>query len=105
MLAPAGHRHNLLSLQEALTMLHAQAAAAAQAARAEEHKRARGAEYAIMLGILQTDAEGSEAAAPKKATPSTLAAAADADMEIEPGQPDPSPPGPEGTASPGRGSG
>ena len=58
-----------------------------------------------MLGGAPEEPEGSEAAAPKKAKPSELAAAADAVMEIEPGQPDPSPPGPDGTASPGRGGG
>ena len=86
-------------------MLHAQAVAAAQAARVEEHKRARDAEYAIMMGVTQPEAEESEAAAPKKAKPSDLAAAAEAFMEVEPGQPDPCPSGPAGTAPPGRGTG
>ena len=105
MLAPAGHLQNLLSLQEALTMLHAQAVAAAQAARVEEHKRARDAEHPIVMSVAQPEAEGSEAAAPKKAKPSDLAAGAEASMEVEPGQPDPCPSGPAGTASPGRGTG
>ena len=104
MLAPAGHLQNLRSLQEALAVLHAQAVAAAQAARVEEHKRARDAEYAIMTVESQTDAGGSEAAAPKKAKPAGTATAAGAGMEVEPPEPDPPTPGAAAAAHPGRGS-
>ena len=84
MQAPAGHLSSLLSLQEALNTLQAHTAAAAQAARVEEHKRARDAEYAIALG-LQPEGEGtpSEAAAAKKAKPSEQAAAADEAMGLD----------------------
>ena len=94
---------NLMSLQEALADLGAQAAAAAQAARVEEHKRAREAEYAALMGLPPLEDAGSEAAALKKAKPSGQAAAADEAMGFE--EPEATPLGAPGSASPGRGAG
>ena len=103
MQAPAGHLQNLTSLQDALAILGAQAAAAAQAARVEEHKRAREAEYAALMGLTPPEDAGSEAAAPKKAKPSEQAAAADEAMDFE--EPEATLLGAPGSASPGRGAG
>ena len=104
MQAPTGHLPNLMALQDALEVMQAQAAAAAQAARVEEHKRAQDAEYAILMG-LQPEGEGtpSEAAAAKKAKPSEQAAAADEVMDLDGHGGSPS--DARGSASPGRGAG